>query len=1175
MRFLSLGLDRYGRFTDRRLDFDPQARVVVVLGANEAGKSTALQAACDALFGIDERSRFNFLHDYKSMRLSATLAAADGRTLSFARLKRRQATLVTPEDETPLPDDVLAPFLGAHDRTAFRAIFGLDQPRLREGGAKLLAGGGDLAETLIAAAPGLSRVAALRDRMKASAAEVFNPDRRNAKAAFYAATDRYADAHRRLKDTELRGDEVKAARAAAERAARARADAEATETDAAGAARRAQSLLRAAKELRLIAQCEADRAALGPLPEVEARFPDTARERLAAHARAAEAAARATLAETQARHLRAAISVDDAILAVADEVTRSDEERAQVEKELVSLPNRQREADAARAGLQRIAAGLGLADVEALRARLPSPPLLKRAEALADRRRDHAARLQALEEDAEALARRRREVEARAQGHPPVTDPAPLQRQVEALDGAETRAAAAATLAHRLATAAEARAARVARLPFGPWRAEDLASRPLPDRTAADAALARLAGASDSAARAREQREALAEQEAQLQARRAVLDAAGTAPTAQAIAASREARDELWRQLRPVLLAQRPPLPTDGAQAEAFERALAAADRLADERLSESQRLADLARTALDLADLAARHAAAATRHAAAEAARDTALDHWRHLWRASGLAPTPDAGAIALLREVEALRQETEVLAAQQAEAAQLAEAVRWDRARAEALRADLALPPLGDAPIRMAELRAAVAGRAEAFQRQRDQTRDRARLDADAASLGVRRDALDAQATGFATEIEQVFPALAIRPEATPGEARAALTLWHEAATLHEQLTTAERRIAGIEQDEQRFAAGVERLLRRLQDTARGTPAQNTTRDPTRGALQVAAADGLPATVRALRARLDSARQAHARADAADAALAERAATAAAAAAALERSQAALAEVLTRAGVDDPAHLPQRLDRLEQAAQGATLLAAARARLDDLRGAQAVEDIRAAIAGRDDEALARHADETATAHVAARAARDGAIERDTEARREQEALTRRTGAATAAQEAQDAIADIDAAMARFTRDHVGARLLSFAIERYREAHQSPIVTRAAGAFATLTGGRWSGIAIDYDQDPPRLAAARDGRLHGVDALSEGTADQLFLALRVAAIEEHARRATPLPFFADDLFVSFDEARTETGLRLLAELGAVTQVIVFTHHVHVAECATRALGPEAAVITL
>lgn len=1152
MRFLSLGFDRYGRFTGRRLDFDPAARVTVLLGANEAGKTTALAAACDALFGIEERSRFSFLHDYKAMRLSATLLGADGRTLSFARLKRRQASLVDPDSEAPLPDDALAPFLGAHDRAAFRAIYGLDQARLREGGAKLLAGGGDLAETLLAAAPGLSRVAALREEMKASAAEVFNPDRANPRLAFHAAVARYKEAEKARQDGELRGEAVRQARAAADEAAAARAQAVAAEIAAARAAGRAQSLLGAAKELRLIAAEAAERAALGPLPQVEAAFPAQARERRAAQARAAEADAQAQRAEAQARAARAAIAVDEAILAVADEVARRDEERAQVEKELASLPNRRREADAARAGLARVAAALGLDAVEALRARLPGPPLLARAEALADRLQEHAVLRKALDRDAEALARRRREADAEIL--PAAEDPAPLKRQLDALDGAEERAVHAETQARRLAAARAALEARLARLPFGPWDVEAVMRRPLPDRAAADAALARLAAASEARARAREQRDGLAEQTDQLAARRRVLDGAGTAPTAQAIATAREARDGLWRALRPVALAQRPAAPEDAARAEGFERALSAADRLADDRLGESRRLADLARTDLDLADTRTRLAAAEARAAAAEGEANAALEHWQALWAAGGLAPAPDAGAVALLREVEAARQAAEALALQQAEADQLAAAALGDRVRADALRAALGLPPLGDAPLRMAEARAAVSAREAAFQRRRELLRDRSRLDEAGADLNARRSALDTQRDAVAGEAAEMFPALAIRPAATAEEARAALRLWQEAAALHAQLATAERRIAGIEQDEARFAAAMEALLGRLGDGA---------------------SEDLFATVRALRRRLDGARQARARADAAEALLAERAAAAADARAALERAGAGLSEALARAGASDAADLPRQVEKLETAARCTAAISAARLRLDDLRGDRSVEEVRAEIAGRDDAALARHAAEASEAHDAARAARDAAIVEDTRAQAAQEALTRTAGAARAAQEVQDAIADMGAAMERFTRAHVAARLLAFAIERYREAHQSPLVARAAAAFATLTGGRWSGIDIDYDEEPPRLAAVREGRLHGVEALSEGTADQLFLALRVAAIEEHARRATPLPFLADDLFVSFDEARTAAGLRLLAELGAVTQVIVFTHHAYVAECAVSALGPAAAVVPL
>lgn len=1189
MRFLSLGLDRYGRFTDRRLAFDPAARVTVVLGANEAGKTTALAAACDALFGIDERSRFNFLHDYKSMRLSAEVCATDGQRLAFARLKRRQATLVDPDTGAPLPDDALAPFLGAHDRAAFLEIFGLDQKRLRDGGRSLLAGGGDLAETLIAAAPGLSRVAGLRDRMKASAAEVFNPERRNARAVFYTGVDRLKEAQRHLQDSELRGDVVRATRAAAQEAATARQDAVAADLEATLAAAQAQKLVLAAKELRLIRAQEAERAALGPLPEVDAGFAPLAREQLAAQARAVEAEAAATLAEAQARSAREAITADPDILALAEEVTRRDEERAQVEHELASLPNRRREADAARAGLTRVAAGLGLAEVETLRARLPGPPLLARAGALVDRLRDYATRARALQDEADALARRRRALEPapvssreEAAANPTVAgsspreetpmaeDPAPLKRRMEALDGAETRAAHRDEITHRHAaarTALEARLSRLGLAPQGqPWTSGDLLRRPLPDRTAAEAALACLSAAAEASARAGEARDELSGQLAQAEARRAALDASGTAPTAQAIAGARANRDLLWHQLRPALLGQRPVQANDTQEAGAFELALTAADRLADERLSESRRLADLAQTELAIADLSARLIGAEARAAATAAQLEAARADWQQLWAGSALSPTTDATALAFLRDVEGLRAAAEELDRQGAEAAHLGAACDFDRAQAEALRRDLGLPPLGaglegapehrhgPAPLRMAELRAAVAEREGAFRRQRDLARDRASLDDAAADLSERRARLDAHRQQLTAETAEVFPPLAIRLETTPDEARAALGLWQEALTLASDLATAERRIAGIEQDEARFALAMEALL---------------------GELRTAASGDLFTTMRGLRARLDGARQSAARLEAAETQLAQRRAAAEAARAARERADAQLAQSLERAGVASAAELPARIAQLEQAAACEAALAAARARLDDLKGDRAVAEIETALAGRSDETLVRDAAEAEEARLAAREARDAAIERDAAARAALEALNDGAAAATAAQEAQDAIADIDAAMARFTRDHVAARLLSLAIDRYREAHQNPIVARASTAFATLTGGRWSGIAVDYDADPPRLAAARDERLHDVSALSEGTADQLFLALRVAAIEEHARRATPLPFLADDLFVSFDEGRTAAGLRLLAELGAVTQVIVFTHHLHVAECARQALGAAAEVLEL
>ena len=64
MRLRRLELTRYGRFTDRVIEFGPPPAdgpdLHVVYGPNEAGKSTAVAGFLDLLFGIEMRSRYGF-----------------------------------------------------------------------------------------------------------------------------------------------------------------------------------------------------------------------------------------------------------------------------------------------------------------------------------------------------------------------------------------------------------------------------------------------------------------------------------------------------------------------------------------------------------------------------------------------------------------------------------------------------------------------------------------------------------------------------------------------------------------------------------------------------------------------------------------------------------------------------------------------------------------------------------------------------------------------------------------------------------------------------------------------------------------------------------------------------------------------------------------------------------
>jgi hypothetical protein len=137
MRFRQLELARYGGFADRVFDFGsggPDLHLVV--GPNEAGKSTALQAIGELLFGIPEQSRQNWRYEYAQLRLRA-LIEHDGEPLDVTRRKGNRDTLLAP-DGTPFKTDPLAPLLGGIDRAGFERMFGLDHTKLRGGGASII-----------------------------------------------------------------------------------------------------------------------------------------------------------------------------------------------------------------------------------------------------------------------------------------------------------------------------------------------------------------------------------------------------------------------------------------------------------------------------------------------------------------------------------------------------------------------------------------------------------------------------------------------------------------------------------------------------------------------------------------------------------------------------------------------------------------------------------------------------------------------------------------------------------------------------------------------------------------------------------------------------------------------------------------------------------------------------
>jgi uncharacterized protein YhaN len=142
-----------------------------------------------------------------------------------------------------------------------------------------------------------------------------------------------------------------------------------------------------------------------------------------------------------------------------------------------------------------------------------------------------------------------------------------------------------------------------------------------------------------------------------------------------------------------------------------------------------------------------------------------------------------------------------------------------------------------------------------------------------------------------------------------------------------------------------------------------------------------------------------------------------------------------------------------------------------------------------------------------------------------------------------------------------RFVRLRLAAVLLRQRIEQHRAKTQDPMLERASELFRRMTCGSFSRLTVAYDEkDQPVIQGRRasTGQSVPVEGFSDGTADQLYLALRLAYLERHSEAGEPMPLIVDDILVDFDEQRAAAALRVLAEVSQTRQVIFFTHHEHI-----------------
>jgi uncharacterized protein YhaN len=800
-----------------------------------------------------------------------------------------------------------------------------------------------------------------------------------------------------------------------------------------------------------------------------------------------------------------------------------------------------------------------LSDIGALEARRPPEAAKSEARRLIKRGRDGEASTNAKAGQLSQAQKSHEAARMAREARGADLDPAPLREEYAALGKIAELARRVADNRIALTKDTLELAEVAARLDPPVVDLESLARFPMPrpeDLVKFTDAFEAISRAARDVARARE----AAEKEIQeTTARLARLAAGRPLATTERIAEARTRRDTAWRSLRAAIFGgpEATPQASIVAHVTEFERLNGEADRLADEVIEDAARLAEHGLETQRLDEQTRGYALAQAAEARAAGLLAGTEYGWRELWKHVCAAPRSPARMQEWSGRIEQLMKTRDKFAARRTEL----EAKEAELGRIEPVLRVLSLEAglseiEGLDCIRLAER---FERRLEEITHAWEKSRDlKTRFDETHRRLEeANAEAVDAAALVADWHRRWVVAAatLGLGADTSIEAAETALEVWDKASNDGENHRNRTRRVAGIQRNMNEFETEASTLVQRCAPAAADLPAE--------------------AAARLLNERLVAARAAETKRRAA--------------AELTERARRGVADA--RAGLGQAKEtMATRAADLPPGSDAVVLLAreAERSRLD-----QALRQQRLRLADLTDgvdevrliEEMNAFDPDAAAASLMELERRDedlGQQEKDRYAERDR--LQRKRGefesgigAEAALQQRRNAEAELVEAARRWAVLKAASALLGGALEHHRATRRDPLMTRAGEVFATLTGGAFAGLDQSfYDDDEAKLEACRaNGERATVTHLSEATCDQLYLALRLAYIEDYATRAEAPPFIGDDIFASFDDPRTGNGLEALAAIGDRIQPILFTHELHILEDARVRLGNAVDIIRI
>ena len=1172
MRFDRLDLFRYGRFTDVSIDLPRSHREFHILfGPNEAGKTTTLTAISEVLFGIHTKSPYNFLHTYAAMRVGAVLENGNDR-FEYQRRKGRKDTVLGPNGD-PLQGDqqLVAQFLGGIDRDFFDRMFNLSHDRLAEGGRAILEAKDDVGQMLFAAGTGL---ADLRERLKQleeEADQLWAP-RKSGKRLYYQAKNRWEDARARQREHSLSVSSWRSARATLEKTEETQRVRQRAHDEISRRLKKLARIRRVHSALRRQRELTQKIAALGEVIVL----PEDASEQLA-HAKSQETKIRTQrdILVPQLEEIRQTlegIEFDEALVRRSEEIIRLNEMRIELRGERDDLPKRRSEYRLELESLDKLASEIGWDCLEPseLIERIPARSKVEPVRGLLTQHGELVTELRSARKSLDEAQAAVQDKKKRLEELGSVTD-------VSRLAAVLTAIRSIGDVSGRV-HAAQRQVDEIA----GDIRNKLQSMNPaLPEDTDIEALLAPprdsviehrdnmrnwTQRSRETKQRLKEARDDLERDEESFSQR--VRDEGIVAPGA--VEEARRRRNGLWGRVKAQYITrsaassedEEPDVGTSENLAASFEEAVEHADSIVDRRLDKSQEAGELAVLDRNINAHKTRIKQLEADGEVLKVEEEQLKTEWQALWAGVPVTTLSPDSMLAWLQvhgdvmtlidrkrdlqlSVQESRREEQNAIAQ---IRTVLMAVGWDAKEFEAddlrvlvERADAYRGEEEKKSEKIIEMREAVrVAQLEVALRQRE------REHAEAQWKSWQED--------WATAVRAIDLLCEDKPDALSAQI-SVLDEMREHAGVAKDLR--DKRIATIERDIDLFQQAVKDLVAELAPDLTEVSADTSVRelDQRREAAleQHKQYQDLSKSVAASQRRIEELEQAR------------------------KDGWTSVQPLLEAAGVEEVDALREKIERSDQLRRLTDELGSIRVALDQQGDGLAIEALEEECLDVDIDSV-RVREEAAEAELAVLAEQlENAIVARTEARNAFEAIGGDDAAARAATDCEEALASMQDAAERYVRVRAGGILLRWAVERFRKKKQGPLLKRAGELFRALTRNSFKSLDVIFDEhDKMHLTGMRpDGMSVAVPGLSSGTEDQLFLALRVAAVEDYLARAEALPFVADDLFVNFDAERSAAGLEVLGQLAERTQVLFFTHHWHLVELARETLGTDVHVTTL